>query len=379
MNGASFARRAPLLAFAAVSLFCGLWGGLLLLGVRLPAGGWSLGDAHGPLMALGFLGTLVSLERAVALGRAFAYVAPLAAGTGALISLADPGGGLGPALLALAGAVLLAAYLAIDRRQRSLHNAIMALGALAWCGAAVWWLAGAQVDRFAPLLAAFLVLTIVGERLELARMGGPPAGLPRALLACAVGTLVAGLVVAVPAERVGLAIAGAGLIAQALWLARYDIARRTVRMRALTRYMALALLAGYAWLAVAGVLWVAGGAAQGGGFAYDASLHAVFLGFVFSMVFAHAPVILPAVLRVQLPYHPRFYVHLGLLHASLLLRVVGGDLVGDAAAWRWGGLLNEAAILIFLVASVHAVASARRRPERDRPRSLEAQPWPGST
>ncbi|MFB9895270.1 hypothetical protein [Planobispora takensis] len=66
----------------------------------------------------------------------------------------------------------------------------------------------------------------------------------------------------------------------------------------------LPLLAGYGWLATAGILWAASGLAAGP-YLYDAALHALFLGFVMSMVFGHAPVILPAVLRVRLPYRPR--------------------------------------------------------------------------
>ena len=42
-----------------------------------------------------------------------------------------------------------------------------------------------------------------------------------------------------------------------------------------TRFMALALLAGYIWLACGGVLWTAFAALTDGP-AYDASLHAVF-------------------------------------------------------------------------------------------------------
>lgn len=359
-------RRAPLLALAAVALFAGLWGGLLRLGLRIDSGGASLAEAHGPLMALGFLGTLISLERAVALGRAWAYCAPLAAASGALLALGDAPGALGPALLLFAGVVLLAAHVAIDRLVRSAHNAIMGLGALAWCAAAAWWLTGAPIWRFAPLLAAFLVLTIVGERLELARLGGLGAVLPRVWLGAAIAALVAGLALLPSAPRLGAQVAGAGLLGQALWLARYDIARRTVRMGGLTRFMAVALLAGYVWLGVAGVLWIGGDPALGGGFGYDAALHAVFLGFVFSMVFAHAPVIVPAVLRVPLPYHRRFYAHLALLQVSLVLRVVGGDLAGNLAAWRWGGVLGELAILMFLVSSAYAVACARRaRPRPD--------------
>ena len=372
VRGSVGRRRAPLMALAAIALFAGLWGGLLRLGIDVHAGGATLAEAHGPLMALGFLGTLISLERAVALRRTWAYVAPLAAAIGALLALSDAPGALGQALLLLAGCVLVAAHVAIDRLQRSLHNAIMALGALNWCAAVAWWLIGADIARFVPLLAAFLVLAIVGERLELARLGGLRGRLPRLWLGGAIATLVAGLVLSLPVQQIGVQIAGAGLVAQALWLARYDIARRTVRMTGVTRFMALALLAGYIWLGVAGALWIAGDPALGGGFGYDAALHAVFLGFVFSMVFAHAPVIVPAVLRAPLPYHPRFYAHLALLHASLALRLLGGDLAGNVRAWQWGGALGELSILVFLASSAQAVAHARRAARSARSRTVPA-------
>lgn len=352
-------RRAPLLALALVALFAGLWGGLLLLGLSLPSGLSTAGEVHGPLMALGFLGTLVSLERAVALGRWWSYAAPLAAGLGALAALASPAGSLGPALMTFAGLVLLAAHGVLQRMAPSAHNAIMGLGALAWCAAAVLWLTGADVSRFAPLLAGFLVLTIVGERLELTRTVRLPAR-ARGLLVIAVAVFCAGLAVSVPAETTGVRIAGVGLLGQALWLARYDVARRTVRIGGVTRFMACALLAGYVWLAVAGVLWTGYASMTGGGPAYDAQLHAVFLGFVMSMVFAHAPVIVPAVLRVSLPFHRDFYAHLALLHASLALRLLGGDLAGNLGAWQWGGVLNEVAILLFLAVTATAVLHARR-------------------
>jgi hypothetical protein len=350
------------MALAVVALFAGLWGGLIRLGLSLPDAVSAAGEAHGPLMALGFLGTLVSLERAVALGRAWAYAAPLAAGIGALAGLAGAPESFGPALLTLAGLVLLAAHTVLHRLQPSAHNAIMGLGALAWCAAAILWLTGADVSRFAPLLAGFLVLTIVGERLELTR-AAHHSDRVRQLLIAALAIFAAGLVCSIFTERAGIRIAGVGLVAQAAWLARYDVARRTVRIGGVTRFMASALLAGYVWLACAGVLWTAY-AALSDGPAYDASLHAVFLGFVMSMVFAHAPVIVPAVLRVQLPFSRGFYGHLVLLHLSLALRVIGGDLAGNIVLWQWGGIVGEAAILLFLVATAHGVLSARRRAAR---------------
>ena len=356
-------RRAPLLALALVALLAGLWGGLIRLGLFTPDVAVSASEAHGPLMALGFLGTLVSLERAVALGRWWAYAAPLAAGLGALAALTGAPGALGPALETLAGSALLACHLALQRMSPSLHNAIMGLGAVSWCAAAVAWLAGAEVGRFAPLLVGFLVLTSVGERLELTRVARRPAWV-QSLLLLAIAVCAAGLALSLTAETTGVRIAGAGLLGQAAWLARYDIARRTVRMGGVTRFMALALFAGYVWLAAAGVLWAANGAMVDGP-AYDASLHAVFLGFVMSMVFAHAPVIVPAVLRVPLPFHRGFYAHLALLHASLALRLLGGDLAGNVTLWKWGGILNEAAILLFLIVTASAVLRARGARARD--------------
>lgn len=355
-------RRVPLLALAVVALFAGLWGGLIRLGLSLPAAVTSAAELHGPLMALGFLGTLVSLERAVALDRAWAYVAPLAAGVGSLAALAGAPDSFAPALLTLAGGVLLAAHLALHRVQPSAHNAVMGLGAVAWCAAAVLWLTGADVSAFAPLLAGFLVLTIVGERLELTRAVHRSERVRRLLLG-AVAVFCAGLAVSVASERLGMRIAGVGLLAQSAWLVRYDIARRTVRLGGVTRFMALALIAGYVWLACAGVLWAVFASLTDGP-AYDASLHAVFLGFVMSMVFAHASVIVPAVLRVPLRYDRAFYAHLVLLHASLAVRLIGGDLAHRTVLWQWGGITGEVAILLFLAVTATAVARARRARRR---------------
>jgi len=128
--------------------------------------------------------------------------------------------------------------------------------------------------------------------------------------------------------------------------------------------MAWCLLGGYAWLTVAGAVWLLAGYAPEGP-AYDAVVHAVFLGFVLSMIMAHASVILPAVLRTPLPYHPVFYGPVVLLHASLVLRLVVGDLRGQPWALQLGGALNIVAVLaFFLLAMASAVRAAHRRPPR---------------
>jgi hypothetical protein len=127
-----------------------------------------------------------------------------------------------------------------------------------------------------------------------------------------------------------------------------------VKGRGLPRFIAVCLLTGYAWLALSGLVILVSGGLGYGGPSYDAALHAVLLGFVFSMVFGHAPIILPAVLRVAVPYTPYFYLPLALLHVSLLVRLTGDWMM--SAHWRaWGGALNGIALLAFVLGTITAV------------------------
>jgi hypothetical protein len=161
-----------------------------------------------------------------------------------------------------------------------------------------------------------------------------------------------------------LRVLGVLLVACAAWLARYDIATRTVRAAGLTRYIALCLLAGYAWLALGGALLASGAAFDDGRALWDAALHAILLGFVFSMVFGHAPVILPAVLRVALPYSAILYAPLALLHVSLAIRFAG-DLGTSPLLRTAGGAGNALAIALFiLTAAALALSHGGRVPSK---------------
>jgi uncharacterized protein involved in response to NO len=120
--------------------------------------------------------------------------------------------------------------------------------------------------------------------------------------------------------------------------------------------MAVCLLAGYAWLGVAGVAWAA---TDLGLPLRDSALHALGLGFIVSMMMAHAPVILPAVARVKLHFGGWFYLPLALLHGSLLVRLAGGY-----ADPRWradGAALNALALALFGAVVVGSAVAARRR------------------
>ena len=337
--------RIPLLVLGFASLIVGVGAGLLRLGWAVPRPAADLAAFHGPLMVCGFFGTVISLERAVALARRWAYLGPLASGAGGLALICGAPIEVAQLLLALGSAVLLAGSVSVFLRQRALFTFTLAAGAGCWLAGNLLWLAGQSVFAVVPWWAGFLVLTIAGERLELSRFLPPSPVAQRVFIAVLAG-LTFGMVL-------NAQLFGAALLALALWLLRQDIARRTVKDTGLTRFIAVCLLSGYAWLALAGATMLAAGLAPGSA-AYDAALHALMLGFVFSMVFGHAPIIFPAVLRVAVPYHPVFYVPLALLHLSLALR-----LAGDLAVqpdWRsMGGALNAVALLAFILNTIAAV------------------------
>src|SRR3990172_4321660 len=345
--------RVPLLVLAFASLFAGMAAGLARLGWSFPAPVAELAALHGPLMASGFFGTVISLERAVALSRRWGYLGPLLTGLGAAAGMLGAPFAIAPIFVAIGSAVLLAASVVFYGRQRELFTLTLALGAGCWVLGNLLWLAGQPIYVTVPFWIGFLVLTIAGERLELSRVL-PPSAIARRVFIAAILVLLAGLSLSAFAWTAGTLLLGAGLLMLSLWLMRQDVARRTVKGRGLPRFIAVCLLAGYVWLALSGLVILASGGLGYGGAGYDAALHAVLLGFVFSMVFGHAPIILPAVLRVAVPYTPYFYLPLALLHGSLLLRLTGDWMM--LPQWRaWGGALNGIALLAFVLGTIAAV------------------------
>jgi hypothetical protein len=345
------------------ALIAGLWAGLLRIGWQIPPLSARLLIEHGPLMVAGFLGTLISLERAVALsqlqhGRRIYFLAPLLAGLGTVAFFFPVPIFIPQLLITLAALGFLAIFIIIYRLQPTTYHAIMGLGVLLWLLGNGLWMAGLAVFRVVPWWAGFLVLTIAGERLELARMLIRTKAVHTIFLVIT-GIFVTGLLVSLAADDTGMRIAGLGFAALGVWLLRFDIARRTIRQQGLTRYIAACLLPGYIWLTFGGVLWMVYGGKFPAGPIYDAMLHTIFIGFVFSMIFGHAPVIIPAVMGVPIKYLPIFYLHLGLLHGSLVLRIAG-DLLFWQSIRRWGGLLNEVAIILFLLVTGFAVRHGQK-------------------
>ncbi|MCB0117149.1 MAG: hypothetical protein R2873_16475 [Caldilineaceae bacterium] len=350
-------RRLPLLAAAILALLLGMWSGLLRLGWTWSGMLSHLPLIHGPLMVGGFLGTLISLERAVAVERRWAYAAPAATALGALALLVNLPIWVGALLITAGSLVTVAIFGVILRMQTALFTATIALGTLLWAVGNVLWLSGQAVPQVVLWWAAFLVFTIAGERLELSRLLRLTPTV-QALFVAASALVITGLVLVLIDHALGSRVAGAGMVAISLWLLRFDIARRRIKAGGLARYIAFALITGYVWLGIGGLLALIHGSLWAGPY-YDALLHAIFLGFAFSMIFGHAPIIFPAVLGLPIRYSDRFYSHLVLLHITLAVRVVG-DLLLWMPVRQWGGLLNAIVLLLFLVNTLAAMNEEKR-------------------
>jgi hypothetical protein len=333
----------PFILMAVLALLAGLWAGLMRIGWRLPAFP-GLALAHGPLMVGGFLGVLIPLERAVAIRQKWMFAAPAVTSLGWIWLLLAPGR-LPAAVLTLGSLLTLGILGVMVQREPKAHTLTMALGTLAWVLGNALWTLGMPVYRIVYLWAAYLVLTIAGERLELNRITQPSAASARRFNLL-VGLSLLGALSAAAWPDFGVPLTGVGFAGLAVWFLPNDIATRNLRHpSALTRFIATCLYSGFLWLLLAGGMLTAYGA-QAAGPLYDAALHMVFVGFVMSMIFGHAPIIFPAILGLRTTFASHLYLPLGLLHLSLALRVIG-DLRLVSGLRAWGGLLNEAAILLF--------------------------------
>ncbi|MBI4378059.1 MAG: hypothetical protein HY578_03065 [Nitrospinae bacterium] len=347
--GVAIRYRLPQLAVSFIALLFGVLAGLARMDWQTMVLNPNLPSIHGPLMVAGFLGTLISLERAVAMDRLWAYSAPGLTALG-IIFLLTGISYAGGSLLFIGGSLGLVLILGIFfYRQPAVYSATLVLGALSLFIGNFFFYYTYFIYTFVFWWIAFLIFTIAGERLELSRMV-KISRIAHIAFIIALLIFIAGLFST--ARLIGIA-----MVAISLWLLQYDVASRTLRHTGLPRFIAVCLVSGYVWLSIGGILIFLYGNAGAGPY-YDASLHSILLGFVFAMIFGHAPIIFPAVIGIPVPFHRRFYIHLILLQLSLLLRLIG-DFSGVVSAVQWGGLLNAITLLIFFGNTASAVISVK--------------------
>jgi hypothetical protein len=350
-------RRATLL-LGGIALVLGVYTGLARGGIdhRFVAA-----DLHAVLMVFGFLGTAFAVDRAAEVDRRWAGLAPVSSAASVLaLPVVRPVGG---ALLVLAGGLLAATYLSGDAGQdRTTADILGLLGALAWVAAAALWLLGAGPIRITPLLAVFLVLTLVRTQAARDQRGDGQVVLGGTVLGGAVLFSV-GAVTALGWRSSGLVLAGSGLVALATALAPLARRRLAGARGGAQRFESICAALATGWLAASGLLWIAVGAGASGALVHDAVVHSLFLGAVFTHVMGLTPALLPALVRVPAAFTRSAWLPVAVLQVSVLARI-GADLAGSAS-WREIALHgNVGSLLLFLFLAGAGLRRARRLARR---------------
>jgi len=340
------------LPFVLLSLVTGIFAGLFRMGWSIPIG--QIAGEHGALMVGSFLGTLICLERIVALKKKWLYIIPVISGS-SLVFFALGMQQVAMISLTIGSLGLVYIYIDLINRFNEHYFYIMMLGAVGWTVGNIIMIITPFYPQAAPWWIVFILLTVFGERLELSKFL-PQSKSKRISMIIAITTFMLGIIL--PYHTLGKFISGAGLILMAVWLLHYDIARKSVKSAGMHRFTGSLLLAGYFWMMVCGLLMIV---EINSLFHYDAMLHAFFLGFTFSMIFAHAPIIFPGVAGLAIrPYHSSLYIWAILLQISLALRIVFG-LMMLSEYRKIFGMANAVIILLFFVNLVILIVSKQSK------------------
>ncbi|MDN3670691.1 hypothetical protein QWY93_15310 [Echinicola jeungdonensis] len=324
-----------------LALLVGIIGGWLRLGwqgIIIP----KAAALHGLLMVGGFMGTMISLERSLIMKKKGWLLVPVISLLSIPIYL---GGyftlGIWAQVLASAGLVTLM-YFQYSQRKLS-EQLLLMVGAMFWLVGNILVLKTQFIPQGSSWWIGFIMLTIVGERLEFGKFLPNPKW-SRPLMFVLLGLFTLGLLF--PFHQMGHQLVGTTTIGAGLWLIRFDMARFAVRKQGIHRFIGWGLLMGYCWLVLFGCIVLA---FPNHPLYYDLFLHSFFLGFAFSMIWAHGPIMLPTFLKIHHTiYHPLMWVIWGFFQVSLIARL-GFGFVQNMEARKWLGVVNGWIIILFFV------------------------------
>jgi hypothetical protein len=338
--------------FIGFSLIAAVWSGWIRIGWDMPVSNMAV--QHGALMVNSFLASLIFLERAVTFRSKWVLLLPFINAISVLAFVFHlPHVAELIFVLGSSGFVAMCVYF-IYRFKEPYYYVFLA-GAFClltgnivlyktafYPSAVTWWI-------------GFLLFTIVAERLELSRFLSLTYFKRTLLWLCLLGVLIALVWPFHWKGNIALAIA---IGATAVWLLKYDMARHSIKIKGQHRYSGILLIAGYVWLLVMSILLIF---QQRLSFGYDALLHSFFIGFIFSMIFSHAVIILPAITKLPVKlYRPFLYIWFGLMQASLLVRIIA-DIMEDALCRKIGGMVNGISILLFFVSIAFIMQSELKK------------------
>jgi hypothetical protein len=329
-----------------LSLLLGIYTGWVRIGWQMPIGTLPIGH-HGVIMTGSFLGTLICLERAVVMKAKWPMILPLIM-VASLPVLLFENINLAYQLLILGSFGYLIISIQFVAKFKNISDYLLLIGALfQLCANVVLYITHSYPMAFAGWML-FLVFTIVGERLNLTRFL-PTTKSDRIELYLWLFFLV----LSTAFYHFGSAIlVGLCFMGLAQWLLRNDIAVINSRNIGSYKFLGYSLIAGYLWLIITGVISFQ---KQGNPFLYDALLHSFFIGFAFNMIMAHAPIIFPGIIKINVkPHHSILFVWLGLLNISLLLRIIG-DFTQNGILRKAGGIINGISILAYLLSVAYLI------------------------
>lgn len=328
--------RLPFVILAMLSLITGLLAGLQRIGWNLPIN--NILPDHGAIMVGGFLGTLIILEKIIPLKRNILYVFPIISGASVVLFF------IGQPIYSVACLVFASAGLSIIFfiywiREKSSIYFLMVAGAICWLTGNILLIIHNFYPVSLPWWMAFVLLIITAERLELMKFL-PVSSNQKMIFIGMLLTFVTGCLISF--HGVGNYLAAFSLVGSSIWLMRHDVVALNLRKKDLPRYVGVALLSGYFALLLSGTFLLILTEQPLG---YDIVVHSFFIGFVFSMIFAHGPIILPGVLGISAkPYHSIFFIWLAMLHGSWITRAIS-DITIDMQLRKYSGLISAIAII----------------------------------
>lgn len=343
--------RIPFMLAAVFNLIAGIWAGLIRLGWDLPL--TPLAVHHGAIMVGGFLSSLIALEKAIPLKFKLALVVPVVSAFSVLMAL--PGYYHAGLYFLIAGSVGLfmihAYYLYLHPRDLSVLLMLIGAGCLITGNAML--ITSQFYPASFPWWMGFLLLTITAERIELSKFL-PVSSNTKYLLLSFLVLFLLGLLI--PFHGTGKYLSAIAMIGIALWMLKHDVMRIGLKKNGLMRFSSVALLIANMWLIVNGILLMG---MPDTAYSYDILVHSFFVGYAFSMIFAHGPIILPGVLGISSkPFHSVLYVWLFLVQGSLLLRLMADSLLNSE--WRKvSGILTGVGILLYFVSLIVLVIHER--------------------
>jgi hypothetical protein len=333
----------------------GVFTGLLRIGWEIPL--HNIGGNHGAMMVGGFLGALICLESATLLKRKWAYLVPSFSGISVVAFLLGYEN-IGHLLLIVASIGLIIIQVGITTILKKPYLEFLIVGAFCWLAGNILLFQNQFYPTVFPWWMLFILFTVVGKRLEFSRFL-PLENWQKYLLIFLLLITLVGFMM--PYHGTGRLFSGFGMVTVAIWMIKYDLSSLLVKKEGNYFYSGLALTIGYLWLIVSGFFFVF---ADTGPFGFDLVIHTFFLGFTFSILFAQSPITFPSILqRVIGPYRRVLYFCLGLLHLSLILRIVADILLWPEVR-KWSGMFNGIAIILFLITLLILVQKERNLPAK---------------